>query len=97
MEVEAIQAKKEYTAAEINTLRIFPWTHCTNTVSRWINRDFFGENMLKARIEGSGRSTRYYVLGKELINYKKKYETMLMQNSRTPRQTWIKKQRQTRQ
>ena len=72
-----IKPRKEYTIAEIYSQRLFPWANCERTINRWIMRDRDRENILKAKITGKGRLTRYYVKGSNIRKFITKYGNIL--------------------
>lgn len=91
MDKVKIQPNKEYTTQEIHDLKLFPWTYHPRTISRFLIKEQFGENMLKAKIEGKGRQRRYFVTGKNIIKFLKVHGKLLMQNTSRPKQKNVKK------
>lgn len=64
-----LETRKEYTSEEIQQYGLIPWAKSSRKVTQLIKEDFFGENKMKARIEGIGVRTRYFVKGQGIINY----------------------------
>ena len=62
-----IKDTKEYTLMEILNLGVLGKSH--HTVSAAIMRDRMEGNILKAKVEGKARRTRYSILGKNLRRY----------------------------
>lgn len=71
---------KVFTMQDIRTLKLIPWTQNDRTLKRLIEQDIKGENELKAKIEGIGSHTRYYIKGKNIINFIKRYGAMFIAN-----------------
>jgi hypothetical protein len=68
----------EFGMEGIRSLGLFPWTRNDRTITRLIRRDREAENVLGARIEGTGRRTRYFVRGDRIIRYLERYGSLLM-------------------
>jgi len=78
----------EFSVQGIRAIGAIPWAKSYRTLTKIIKQDFFGENILKARIEGEGRQQRYFVKASNIINYLEKYGPALMATVRKPKQTW---------
>lgn len=75
--MEQVDTSKEYTIGDIRKSGVFPWAKHYQTIVRFVKKDFFGENILKARIEGEKQNTRYFIKGENIIKYLKKHGDVL--------------------
>ena len=87
---------KEFSVNEFREHRLLPWALNYRTLTRLVKSDFFGENVLKARIEGEGNGARYFIKGENIINYKKKYGTVMMLRVRKPKQKYANKNKRSK-
>lgn len=82
----------ELSLQDIRSQNLVPWARDFRTLGKMIKQDFFGENLLEARIEGEGRQARYFIRASNLLTYIETYGPYLMGTTRKPKQLW-KKQR----
>ena len=87
-----VDTSKEYTIGDIRKYGVFPWAKHYKTIVKFVKKDFFGENILKTRIEGEKQNTRYFIKGENIINYLNKYGHVLKVNVRLNK-TWQKKKK----
>ena len=74
--IKRIDPKKVYNISEIRRDNLFPWISASNHISyiHAIFEDLTSDNLLKAKVSGSGRGREYRIKGKNIINYlTKKY------------------------
>jgi hypothetical protein len=69
---------REFNQSDFKKFGIFPWARDSRTWGKIIKRDMFTENILKARIEGEGKRSRYLIKAKNIIKYLNKYGLVLM-------------------
>lgn len=72
------EPNREYSLSDITRERLFPWAKDLKTIRSIVHRDLNGENLLKAQVEGTGRTTRYTVKGKNLVRFLTIYGPGLM-------------------
>lgn len=89
IETLAGDPKREYAIADVKRMGLIPWARNYRTLQKIVVQDFFGENVLEARIEGEGRQVRYLMKGANIIKFIKRYGPM----ARKSKRTWIKQKR----
>lgn len=70
--------EREFNQTEFLEHRLFPWALDSRTWTKIIVRDKTTENILKARIEGEGYNSRYFIKGKNILTYINKYGSLMM-------------------
>ncbi len=71
-----IDPKKIYNLTDMRRLNLFHWVgnYHNNTYKNAVIEDALGENLLKAKITGSGRGRDYKIKGTNIIIYLKSHE-----------------------
>lgn len=67
-----IDPKKEYELTTLAKLGVFPQKDL-RTLRKIVQRDYWGENLLKAKIEGEGNGKRYQIKGANIIKFLERY------------------------
>ena len=83
--IKKIDPKREYNLSHIQQEEIFPWARNISTVRKIVKVDYWGENMLKAHISGTGRALEYKITGKNIISFLEKYGPGFLFNLKKPR------------
>lgn|SRR3990167_355519 len=71
--VRRIKRDGEYNLSHIRDEGFFPWTQNLQTIRKIVKNDFWGENVLKAKISGTGGGTEYAIKGENIIKFLEKY------------------------
>ena len=74
--IKRVDPKKDYNISEMRMDNLCPWISGKNQSSyiSAVLEDAIGVNLLKVKASGTGRSRRYEIKGKNIINYlTKKY------------------------
>lgn len=79
---ERINPKQEYSITDIKKAGLFPWVKNHRTLKKIIMTDFFGQNVMKAKIKGEGRQARYFVRGENITKFIKIYGPYLYRTVR---------------
>ena len=74
--------EKIYTLADFETLGLLPWAKNQRTVKKILEVDKKRLNVFKVKIVGEGNQRRYYVKGKNIINYLTTYGPALISTVR---------------
>lgn len=73
-----IKPNEWYTMQDIVRDKMFPWATSFWSVRNLVALDRRSRrknrNLLKANITGTGRATKYFFLGENIINFKKEFE-----------------------
>lgn len=69
---KGINPKTEYDLSGILALEVLP-VKDIRTLRKLVQRDLWGENLLKAEIQGEGRGMRYRIRGANIIKFLDKY------------------------
>jgi hypothetical protein len=72
-----VDTSKEYTIGDIRKYGVFPWAKHYKTIVKLVRKDMERENILQARITGENQNTRYFIKGKNIIKYIKRYGNVL--------------------
>src|SRR3990167_8832960 len=71
--IRRIKPEQEYNLSHIKDEGLFPWTKNLQTIRKTVKKDYWGENMLKACISGTGGGVDYRLKGKYLVKFLKRY------------------------
>jgi len=74
--------KRDFTSTEIEEMNLFPWAKNSRNRTALMKADMFGDNILKARIQGEMYQTRYMVTGANIIRYLTKHGPSMMMTVR---------------
>lgn len=69
-----IDPKEWYTMQEIVRAKMFPWATSFWSIRNMVALDRRNKNLLKINISGTGKATRYFFLGANIIKFKKEFE-----------------------
>jgi hypothetical protein len=74
MEVNQPDPNEIYTITEVQKNGFLYWIDSSPTVTKWVDADMKGQNILKAVRYGRGTATRYYIKGENIIKYIASFE-----------------------
>lgn len=75
MSKHKITPKEWYTLRDIVKGRMFPWRTSFAGVRNLVADDRRTKNVLKANISGTGRATKYFFKGENIIKFIKEFES----------------------
>lgn len=97
MKKQVVQLQKDpekvYGLMDFKALKLLPWARDERTVRKILEADKKGQNLLHAKITGTGTKRRYLVAGKYIINYLQIYGPILMGTVRKPKNIYGGKNR----
>ena len=76
--INKIDPNREYSLLSMQREGLFPWAKHRQTIRNMVKKDYWGANVLKARISGEGAGTDYAIKGRNIIKFIKKYGEGLM-------------------
>lgn len=71
--IKSVDPDREYNLTHIKREGLFPWAIDVRTIRKAVKRDFWGENLLKAEISGTGKGADYKIKGRNIIKFLEKY------------------------
>ena len=71
--IRRIKPEREYNLTNIKDERLFPWTKNLQTIRKVVKKDYWGENMLRAEISGTGGGVDYRIRGRRIKRFLQKY------------------------
>jgi len=79
-QVEALkkEPKRELSITDVKREGILPWARHHRTIIGIVRADMHGPNLLKAKVSGKGRNTRYTMRAENIIRYLETYGPALM-------------------
>lgn len=76
---------REFNQIDFRTFRLFPWAVDSRTWRKIIISDLLGENVLQTRIEGEGKRSRYFIKGKNILEFINRYGSLMMSQIQKPK------------
>jgi len=70
---KAAKGSKNLSLVEIADGNLFPWTRDIRKVRDAVKRDFWGDNLLEAKIHGEGRRQRYSIPSENIKKFVERY------------------------
>ena len=67
--IRRIKPEREYNLTNIKDEGLFPWTKNLQTIRKIVKKDYWGDNMLKAQISGTGGGVDYRIKGRGIIKF----------------------------
>lgn len=76
--IKRIKPEREYNLSHIKDEGLFPWTKNLQTIRKVVKKDYWSDNVLKAKISGTGGGVDYRIRGEHIVKFIRRYGDGLM-------------------